>query len=251
MASSIASRSTSNGRRRTARAAPRKQENRGIDRVLTTGRSSAVRASVRRRASNAVAAAVLTTGHGTAPDSSRHGDKACSSPSLKRPTAMANAERRFRRSSPYAGGRGGDGCDRVTIVARAFAEAAFRPDSGAPSRRLHSRYERRLFHLTCHGRPVALKSPGTALPLPRLFSPDRRRLTQRVGRGDWPAETLRAMAAASGDLSVERGGPCRRAVRSGIAARIPAQAARAPAQAARTCLGATRVGTTDFAASSA
>ncbi len=85
----------------------------------------------------------------------------------------------------------------------------------------------------------------------RLLSPDRRRVTQRVGRGDWPAETLRAMAAASGDLSVGRGRPCRRTVGSAIAARIPSQAERAPVQAARTCLGATRVGTTDFAASSA
>ncbi len=47
--------------------------------------------------------------------------------------------------------------DRVTIVARSLAEAAFCPDCGAPSRRLHSHYERRLLDLTCHGRPVALK----------------------------------------------------------------------------------------------
>ena len=47
--------------------------------------------------------------------------------------------------------------DRVTIVARPLAETALCPDCGAPSRRLHSRYGRRLFDLTCHGRPVALQ----------------------------------------------------------------------------------------------
>ena len=47
--------------------------------------------------------------------------------------------------------------DRVNIVARPLAEAALCPDCGAPSRRLHSHYERRLFDLTCHGRPVALQ----------------------------------------------------------------------------------------------
>ncbi|WP_237477086.1 ISL3 family transposase [Lichenibacterium dinghuense] len=46
--------------------------------------------------------------------------------------------------------------DCVTIVARPLAEHACCPDCGAPSRRLHSRYERRMLDLTWQGRPVAL-----------------------------------------------------------------------------------------------
>ena len=47
--------------------------------------------------------------------------------------------------------------DRVIIVARPLAEAAFCPDCGTQSRRLHSRYRRRLLDLTWQGRPVALQ----------------------------------------------------------------------------------------------
>ena len=47
--------------------------------------------------------------------------------------------------------------DRVTIVAHPLAEAALCPDCGAPSHRLHSRYERQLLDLTWQGRPVALR----------------------------------------------------------------------------------------------
>ena len=62
--------------------------------------------------------------------------------------------------------------DRVTIVARPLAQAAFCPDCGSPSQRLHSRYERRLFDLTTQGRPVSLQIQARRF---RCLAPSRPR----------------------------------------------------------------------------